>query len=542
MASSDWGQDQRAPPTEAALQAPSIARASRQDTPGCLRGLARTADMGGLELELFSLPGLVLATALLLLALCLRGRRTRRAGEPPLIKGWIPYLGVTLKFQKDPLGFLKSLQKQHGDIFTILLGGKYITFILDPFQYQLVMKNQKQLSFRKFGNKLSEKTFSIKQMIHNNDMDDELHVVYQLLQGKSLDILLEDLMQNIKQMFEVQLLKTTNWKMAQLLTFCGTMIFDITFTTLHGKFLAGDSTKYISELRENFFKFDDKFSLLASEIPIELLGNIKSVQQKLIKCLTSEKLAEFKGSSEIVQKRQEILEKYYVREDFEIGAHHLAFLWASVANTFPAMFWAMYYLLRHPEAMAAVRDEIDRLLQSTGQKQGSGFSIYLTREQLDSLVYLESVIFETFRLCSFSGTIRVIEEDLTLSSETGNFCLRKGDMLCVLPAVTHTDPEIFEAPEEFRFDRFTEDGKKKTTFFKGERKIKYYLSPFGFGASKCPGRFFAVSEIKQLLVLLLTYLDLELIDDKPIGLDHSRLMFGIQHPNSDVLFRYKAKS
>uniref|UniRef100_G1SDA9 25/26-hydroxycholesterol 7alpha-hydroxylase n=2 Tax=Oryctolagus cuniculus TaxID=9986 RepID=G1SDA9_RABIT len=499
-------------------------------------------DMGGLELELFSLPGLVLATALLLLALCLRGRRTRRAGEPPLIKGWIPYLGVTLKFQKDPLGFLKSLQKQHGDIFTILLGGKYITFILDPFQYQLVMKNQKQLSFRKFGNKLSEKTFSIKQMIHNNDMDDELHVVYQLLQGKSLDILLEDLMQNIKQMFEVQLLKTTNWKMAQLLTFCGTMIFDITFTTLHGKFLAGDSTKYISELRENFFKFDDKFSLLASEIPIELLGNIKSVQQKLIKCLTSEKLAEFKGSSEIVQKRQEILEKYYVREDFEIGAHHLAFLWASVANTFPAMFWAMYYLLRHPEAMAAVRDEIDRLLQSTGQKQGSGFSIYLTREQLDSLVYLESVIFETFRLCSFSGTIRVIEEDLTLSSETGNFCLRKGDMLCVLPAVTHTDPEIFEAPEEFRFDRFTEDGKKKTTFFKGERKIKYYLSPFGFGASKCPGRFFAVSEIKQLLVLLLTYLDLELIDDKPIGLDHSRLMFGIQHPNSDVLFRYKAKS
>uniref|UniRef100_A0A5F9DP28 25/26-hydroxycholesterol 7alpha-hydroxylase n=1 Tax=Oryctolagus cuniculus TaxID=9986 RepID=A0A5F9DP28_RABIT len=447
--------------------------------------------MGGLELELFSLPGLVLATALLLLALCLRGRRTRRAGEPPLIKGWIPYLGVTLKFQKDPLGFLKSLQKQHGDIFTILLGGKYITFILDPFQYQLVMKNQKQLSFRKFGNKLSEKTFSIKQMIHNNDMDDELHVVYQLLQGKSLDILLEDLMQNIKQMFEVQLLKTTNWKMAQLLTFCGTMIFDITFTTLHGKFLAGDSTKYISELRENFFKFDDKFSLLASEIPIELLGNIKSVQQKLIKCLTSEKLAEFKGSSEIVQKRQEILEKYYVREDFEIGAHHLAFLWASVANTFPAMFWAMYYLLRHPEAMAAVRDEIDRLLQSTGQKQGSGFSIYLTREQLDSLVYLESVIFETFRLCSFSGTIRVIEEDLTLSSETGNFCLRKGDMLCVLPAVTHTDPEIFEAPEEFRFDRFTEDGKKKTTFFKGERKIKYYLSPFGFGASKCPGRFFA---------------------------------------------------
>jgi hypothetical protein len=41
-----------------------------------------------------------------------------------LIKGWLPYLGVALEFQKDPLGFMKTLQKQYGDIFTLQLGGK----------------------------------------------------------------------------------------------------------------------------------------------------------------------------------------------------------------------------------------------------------------------------------------------------------------------------------------------------------------------------------------------------------------------------------
>ncbi|KAH1177317.1 hypothetical protein KIL84_011019, partial [Mauremys mutica] len=71
-----------------------------------------------------------------------------------------------------------------------------------------------------------------------------------------------------------------------------------------------------------------------------------------------------------------------------IAAHHFAFLWASVGNTIPATFWAMYYLLRHPKALAVVRDEIDHLLQSTGQKKGPGYSIHLTREQLDNLVYL----------------------------------------------------------------------------------------------------------------------------------------------------------
>ncbi|EAW86877.1 cytochrome P450 family 7 subfamily B member 1 [Homo sapiens] len=501
-----------------------------------------SAATGRFSLERLGLPGLALAAALLLLALCLLVRRTRRPGEPPLIKGWLPYLGVVLNLRKDPLRFMKTLQKQHGDTFTVLLGGKYITFILDPFQYQLVIKNHKQLSFRVFSNKLLEKAFSISQLQKNHDMNDELHLCYQFLQGKSLDILLESMMQNLKQVFEPQLLKTTSWDTAELYPFCSSIIFEITFTTIYGKVIVCDNNKFISELRDDFLKFDDKFAYLVSNIPIELLGNVKSIREKIIKCFSSEKLAKMQGWSEVFQSRQDVLEKYYVHEDLEIGAHHLGFLWASVANTIPTMFWAMYYLLRHPEAMAAVRDEIDRLLQSTGQKKGSGFPIHLTREQLDSLICLESSIFEALRLSSYSTTIRFVEEDLTLSSETGDYCVRKGDLVAIFPPVLHGDPEIFEAPEEFRYDRFIEDGKKKTTFFKRGKKLKCYLMPFGTGTSKCPGRFFALMEIKQLLVILLTYFDLEIIDDKPIGLNYSRLLFGIQYPDSDVLFRYKVKS
>lgn len=100
-----------------------------------------------------------------------------------------------------------------------------------------------------------------------------------------------------------------------------------------------------------------------------------------------------------------------------LPAHHLGFLWASVANTIPAMFWAMYYLLRHPEAMAVLRDEIDRLLQSTGQKQGSGFSIHLTREQLDSLVYLGNLFLSVMKkrrllLCKLSLSLKAVYQEV----------------------------------------------------------------------------------------------------------------------------------
>ncbi|CAJ0929698.1 unnamed protein product [Ranitomeya imitator] len=92
--------------------------------------------------------------------------------------------------------------------------------------------------------------------------------------------------------------------------------------------------------------------------------------------------------AEVIEARKDILEQYDVLKDRDKAAHHFAFLWASVGNTIPATFWALYYLVKHPEALAAVRDEIDHLLQSTGQKKGPNYDIHITREQLDSLILL----------------------------------------------------------------------------------------------------------------------------------------------------------
>ncbi|XP_035295847.1 25-hydroxycholesterol 7-alpha-hydroxylase isoform X2 [Cricetulus griseus] len=466
----------------------------------------------------------------------------RRPDEPPLIKGWLPYLGIALSLQKNPLAFMKILQRKHGDTFTVLLAGRYTTFILDPFQYHVIMKNPKQLNFWKFSRQLSAKAFGIKKFATDDDLNEDLHRHYLLLQGKPLDGLLECANQQLKEIFEFQLLKTTDWNTASLFGFCASLIFETTFSVIYGKTLAGNRKKLISELRDDFLKYDEMFPYLISDLPIPLLKHAKAAQMKVIKHLMPEKLAQMQGWSEIIKERHSVLEKHYLPEDFEIGGHHLGFLWASMGNTIPAMFWAMYYLLRHPECMEALREEIDSLLQSTGQKKGPGFSIHFNREQLDSLVGLESTIFEVMRLCSYSTIIREVEEDMTLNLETSSYHVRKGDFVALFPPILHMDPEIFEAPEEFRFDRFIEDGKKKNTFFKGGKKLKYSVMPFGLGASKCPGRYFAINELKLLIALLLTYFDIEITDNKTIELNYSRLLFGVQHPNSDIQFRYKVKS
>lgn len=87
-----------------------------------------------------------------------------------------------------------------------------------------------------------------------------------------------------------------------------------------------------------------------------------------------------------------------------------------------------------------------------------------------------------------------------------------------------------------------ENGKKKTTFFKQGKKLKYFLMPFGSGSSICPGRFFAMNEIKLFVILALVYFDMDIMEDKQLGQNKDRIGLGILLPDSDIIFRYKLRS
>lgn len=101
---------------------------------------------------------------------------------------------------------------------------------------------------------------------------------------------------------------------------------------------------------------------------------------------------------------------------------------------------------------------------------------------------------------------------------------------------------IFPSIQVFKFDRYVEDGKEKTDFYKDGQKLKYYRMPFGSGSTKCPGRYFAINEIKQFLSLLLLYFDMEVVEgQKRVTLDSSRGGLGILLPATDVRFRYRPR-
>ncbi|XP_032078331.1 cytochrome P450 7B1 [Thamnophis elegans] len=501
--------------------------------------------MGLLEWLPSGVYGLALATALAFGAFCAFGRRKRHPGEPPLINGWIPFLGEALNYRKNATDFLLTLSKKHGDIFTVHMAGKYITFIINPLQYPIVTKSSKYLEFSELADQISSQAFDHPPTINEKypDLNEHIHRNYQHLVGKSLDTLSDNMMRNLQIVFKTKFSQLVDWEMVKMHKFCFSIIFEASFKTFFGRDPYNDDYNVTDEIGEKFLKFDANFSYLALNIPITLLGPTKKIRKELINFFNPKKMEKWLDVAKVIQSRKDILESYNLLSDYDKAAHHFTFLWASVGNTIPATFWAIYYLLRHPEAFAVVRDEIDHLLQSTGQERKPGCSIYLSREQLDNLVYLESAINETLRLCSSSMNIRKIKENFILQfEENRGVSLRKGDLFAIFPPILHMDPEVYEEPQTYKFDRYVENGKKKTTFLKQGKKLKYFLMPFGSGSSMCPGRFFAMNEIKLFVVLALVYFDMDIMEDKQLGQGKDRIGLGILLPDSDIIFRYKLRS
>uniref|UniRef100_A0AAY4CN81 Prostacyclin synthase n=1 Tax=Denticeps clupeoides TaxID=299321 RepID=A0AAY4CN81_9TELE len=211
-------------------------------------------------------------------------------------------------------------------------------------------------------------------------------------------------------------------------------------------------------------------------------------------------------------------------------------LWATQGNVGPAAFWLLAFLLTHPEAMAAVRREFGRAAQGGNRL-----------EQQQPTPVFDSALEETLRLTAAPFITREVLQDKTLRMATGHeYRLRRGDRVCLFPLVSpQMDPEIYQEPEKFKYNRFlNSDGTPKREFYKGGQRLKYYTMPWGAGANGCVGKPFAINAIRQLVFLVVSRLDVEPCDPASgvPAMDPGRYGFGMVQPVGDLPIRYKVKS
>jgi cytochrome P450 family 135 len=166
-----------------------------------------------------------------------------------------------------------------------------------------------------------------------------------------------------------------------------------------------------------------------------------------------------------------------------------------------------------PMSDVELRDELMTLLTAGHETTATGLSWAFERllrtpavlsrlvESLDDDEYLDAVVKETLRV---RPVVVDVARALTRDIEIAGWRLPAGTLVLPAIAAIHMRPDLYEAPAEFRPERFIDGGAES-----------YAWIPFGGGVRRCIGASFAQVEMRVVLREVLRRVRLRAASERP---------------------------
>ncbi|XP_047976770.1 cytochrome P450 76T24-like [Salvia hispanica] len=190
----------------------------------------------------------------------------------------------------------------------------------------------------------------------------------------------------------------------------------------------------------------------------------------------------------------------------------LDLLVAGTDTTSGTMEWAMTELIRNPQKMVKLRNEIRSFMSESGKQQ-------IEESDISSLSYLQAVVKENFRLHPAAPFL--VPHKANCDVEINGYIIPKNAQIFVNVWASGRDSKIWKNPDEFLPERFLNEN--DNIDFKGR---DFELIPFGSGRRMCPGLPLADRMVHQMLVTFVGNYDWKLENMKPEEMDMNE-NFGI---------------
>ena len=179
--------------------------------------------------------------------------------------------------------------------------------------------------------------------------------------------------------------------------------------------------------------------------------------------------------------------------------------------------WAMIELLRHPDVMADVVDELDQLYAP----DADGVAAEVSFQALRSIPLLESALKETLRLHPpLIILMRLVREDFDLLGRT----IPAGALIAASPRVSNRIEDDFPKADEFDPGRYIDPRQE-------DLQNRWTWIPFGAGKHRCVGNAFAMMQLKAIFSVILR--DYEFEPVQPLDAyrdDFSKMVIQLAQP------------
>jgi sterol 14alpha-demethylase len=189
----------------------------------------------------------------------------------------------------------------------------------------------------------------------------------------------------------------------------------------------------------------------------------------------------------------------------------ISLMFAGHHTTSGSAAWTMIELLKHPDLLTGVTDELEEIYAD-----GREVSFQAMRE----IPKLEHSIMEALRL---HPPLIILMRKVVTDFHYKGWTVPAGKLVAVSPAVSNRMPECFPEPDRFDPARY-EKGRE-------EDKQLFAWVPFGGGRHRCVGAAFAMMQLKAIFSELLREFEFELVE--PLDRyrnDHSKMVVQLAQP------------
>lgn len=450
------------------------------------------------------------AAALILAASLIVGRVLLNAfpgKRPPVFEG-IPFIGGLLKFSKGPYKLMEAGYAKHGEVFTVPVAHKRVTFLIGnetiPHFFKAPDHEMSQSEVYDFN----VPTFG-KGVVYDVD---------QKVRTEQFRFFTEALTKDRLKSYVPQFVKEAEDFFAQWGD-SGEVDLKDEFSKLI--MLTAARTLLGREVRENLFNevADLLHDLDAGMLPISVFfpylpipaHNKRDQSRDELKRIFSKVIQQRRASG---KKEQDVLQAFIDAKyqnvyngrsttDDEITGLLIASLFAGQHTSSLTTAWTGYRMTDDKEnSYAKAVEEQKAVIAKHGNE--------LSYDILGEMEVLHRNISEALRMCPpLVLVMRYAKQPFSVTTSDGKtYTIPKGDICMVSPSFNHMLPHLFPEPDKYDPERFAPPR---------EEHVKKPFSWLGFGSGRhgCLGQNFAYLQIKSIWSVLLRNFDFEMVTPVP---------------------------
>lgn len=449
------------------------------------------------------------------------GRPSARR-EPPQVTGALPLVGHMVDFGRNPVAFMRRVQVAYGPVAEFRLVNKRIVFLSGAQAQEAFCRAPDEQLSQKVAYRLMTPVFGEGVVFDApiEKLNEQLRILMPALRDRN--------MRNYADIFtaEVQGM-VSRWADVgdiDLLDFTAELT---TYTSSHC--LLGAEFRYgmNEEFARVYAALEGGVNAIAyvnPYLPLPAFRRRDRARTRLVEMITDIVETRRRAGVPKDDALQVLMDSRYADGSAltpnEITGILTAAMFAGHHTSSGTAAWTLIELMRNPQWMDRVRQEVDELFAREG-----GISFQSLRE----LPVIESVLKEVLRLHPpLIILMRGVMEDFEVCGVT----VPAGRLVAISPAVSHAIPELFREPQRFDPERYGPG--------RAEDAETFGWIPFGGGQHRCSGSAFALMQLKAITANLLRSWSFELLDPVDSYVDDYTKM--VVQPKRPCRVRYRRRA